>query len=114
MITNNKLINPLKILKMTKAQMLVAHTEEVATLRNKLKVAEDAHLLGIKNQRALRKEMTLIQQDFLDTRIEMSDQLADAENKLTVRKNRYFDLLSQINKFKTQNTFKKAFYKFYV
>ena len=99
---------------MTKAQMLVAHTEEVATLRNKLKVAEDAHLLGIKNQRALRKEMTLIQQDFLDTRIEMSDQLADAENKLTVRKNRYFDLLSQINKFKAQNTFKKAFYKFYV
>ena len=43
---------------MTKAQMLVAHTEEVATLRKKLKVAKDAYLFGIKNQRVLRKEMT--------------------------------------------------------
>jgi hypothetical protein len=99
---------------MTKAQMLVAHTEEVATLRNKLKVAQDLSINGVKNQRALTQELSLVQQDFLDTRIELSDQLADAETKLINRKRLYLDLLSQINKFKSKNIFKKAFYKFYV
>lgn len=99
---------------MTKAQMLVAHTEEVATLRNKLKVAQDLSINGVKNQRALTQELSLVQQDFLDTRIELSDQLADAETKLINRKRLYLDLLSQINRFKSKNIFKKAFYKFYV
>jgi len=99
---------------MTKAQMLIAHTEEVATLRKKLKAAEDAHLFGIKNQRALREEMNTVQQDFLDTRIELSDQLIAAEEVYVIKSNMYLSLLSQINKFKSKNIFQKAFYHFYV